>query len=74
MTGEEEVPILTVDGDTVKTLAAASGLVLSSERAADLVPALLRILEADAQISELDLSAFPASGLPWAYLTEESKR
>ena len=56
---------LTVDVTVVQTLAAANGLNLAAERAADLVPALRTILAADAQLTELNLDAYAAAGLPW---------
>ncbi len=60
-----------VDGKFVQELAAANGLALTPERAADLIPAVRAILDADAQLATLDLSALPAAGLPWAARREE---
>ena len=65
MTDSSRDPAPIVDAELVRTLAAANGLSLTTERAADLVSALQAILDADAQLTALDLGALPAAGLPW---------
>lgn len=54
-----------LDGELVQRIAALAGLPLTLERAADLVPSLLPILQGDAQIAALDLGTLSPLGIPW---------
>ncbi len=55
----------TVDPELVRRLAALGGLVLTSDQAAALAPALQELLAVDAAIAALTLDTVPATGLPW---------
>lgn len=55
-----------VDVATVRMLAAANGLDLAPERAADLAPFVQGILAAGAALARLDLHTLPITGMPWA--------
>jgi hypothetical protein len=56
---------LIADIEFIQALAAANGLTLAPERAADLIPAVQAILDADAKLSVLHMGALPTTGLPW---------
>jgi hypothetical protein len=53
------------NAEFIQALAAANGLALTPERAADLIPAVQAILDADAELVALHLGVLPTTGLPW---------
>jgi hypothetical protein len=69
MSGSNPVPgpiDTLIDTAAVQRMAVHNGVQLDPDRAADLVPFVQSLLEADARLAALDLGTLPAAGLPWA--------